>query len=52
MEDGAVIGRLIGFVLLMAGLIILFKGGSLKLGIGFTAIGIVFLMNKIYRKED
>ena len=46
------IGRLIGFVFLMAGLFILFRGGSLKLGIGFTAVGIVFLMNKIRRKED
>lgn len=45
------IGRIIGLVLLMMGLGILFKGGSLRWGIGFTAIGIIFLMNKVVRKE-
>jgi len=46
-----VIGQLIGLVLLMLGLGILFKGGSLRWGIGLSAIGIIFLMNKISKKE-
>ena len=45
------IGQLIGLVLLMLGLGILFKGGSLRWGIGLSAIGIIFLMNKISKKE-
>jgi uncharacterized membrane protein len=49
----AVMGRVIGIVLLMMGLFLLFRGQTpaLKWGIGLTAIGIIFLMNKIHKKE-
>ena len=46
--------RMVGFLLLIMGLFILFqnRGGGLKWGIGFTAVGILFLLNKVYRRED
>jgi hypothetical protein len=47
-----VIGRIVGLVFLMLGLGILFKGGSLRWGIGFTAIGVIFLMNRIRKRDD
>jgi hypothetical protein len=47
-----VIGRFIGLLSLMLGLGILFRGGSLRWGIGLTAIGVIFLMNKIRKKDD
>ena len=48
------IGRLVGLILLMMGLFILFQNSSrgLKWGIGLTAVGVLFLMNKIHKKED
>ena len=45
--------RVIGFLLLLMGLFILFQntGGGLKWGIGFTAVGILFLLNKVHKKD-
>ena len=51
-REAPVIGRLIGLVLLMTGLFILVRSGPTnKYAIICVAIGIIFFINKIYKKE-
>ena len=47
------IGRIIGFVLVVIGFFLLVRYGvASKVGMIFTAIGIVFLMNKVHRRDE